>query len=436
MRNGLIVLTAVLLLIPAVAKAQNNPPVADAGPDQAVFVGHAVRLDGTGSYDPDGDPIVLYMWTMDTIPLGSNAELDNPFGDTPTFTPDMEGVYDVLLVVSDGELESVADTVQIIAAVNQPPVADAEADPQQGPAPLTVVFDGTGSMDPEGGVLYADWTFGDGSLPVQGLLATHTYSAPGSYRSTLTVVDDQGLLDTDDIYITVCGGGINCPPVADAGQDQTIIVDTTTRLHGSATDPDDDPIVGWLWSVESAPAGSSPTIQYPDESDPRFFDDVIGDYVLSLIAFDGTDWSEPDFVTIHLRELLPPVAVINVDVTSGYAPLTLHFDGSDSTVDPFAGELAFDWDFDDGSAPSPEESPVHIFESPGTYTVVLGVLDGLSQYDEDFVEINVEELPPAWGEASVIGMRTASHSKGLNCLVALLIPIGAVLFWKGLRNRR
>ena len=227
----------------------------------------------------------------------------------------------------------------------------------------------------------------------------------------------------------------NSPPVADAGEDQTIIVDTTTRLEGSATDPDDDPIVGWLWSVDSAPAGSSPTIQYPDEPDPRFFDDVIGDYVLSLIAFDGTDWSEPDFVTIHLRELLPPVAVINVDVTSGYAPLTVQFDGSDSTVDPFAGELAFDWDFDDGSAPSPEESPVHIFESPGTYTVVLGVLDQLSQYDDESIEIHVEEAPPAWGEASVVGTQSASPSKGLNCLLGLLIPIGAVLLWKGLRKR-
>jgi predicted lipoprotein with Yx(FWY)xxD motif len=203
MCKALVLLTAVLLLIPVVATAQNNPPVADAGADQAVFVGHAVRLDGTGSYDPDGDPIVLHVWTMDTIPIGSNAELDNPFGDTPTFTPDLEGVYVVSLVVSDGDLESMADTVQVVAAVNQPPVADAAADVLQGPAPLTVVFDGTDSIDPEGGALYARWTFGDASAPVEALEVAHTYVAPGSYEVILLVADDQGLVDTDTIEITV-----------------------------------------------------------------------------------------------------------------------------------------------------------------------------------------------------------------------------------------
>ncbi len=215
------------------------------------------------------------------------------------------------------------------------------------------------------------------------------------------------------LLIPVVATAQNSPPVADAGQDQTI-VNSATVLEGTATDPDDDPIIGWLWSVESAPPGSSPAIQWSDEPDPTLFVDLNGDYVLSLTAFDGVDWSDADFVTVQRRDLLPPVAVINVDVTSGYAPLTVQFDGSDSTVDPFAGELAFDWNFDDGSTPSPEESPIHIFDSPGTYTVVLGVLDERSQYDDNSIEINVEEAPPAWGEASVVGVESEAPSRSLN----------------------
>jgi hypothetical protein len=46
-----------------VAEAQNVPPVADAGPDQTVDVTTNVQLDGSGSYDYDGDPLT-YAWSV------------------------------------------------------------------------------------------------------------------------------------------------------------------------------------------------------------------------------------------------------------------------------------------------------------------------------------------------------------------------------------
>ncbi|UCF07953.1 MAG: PKD domain-containing protein, partial [Thermoplasmata archaeon] len=38
-----------------IAESSNLPPVANAGPDQSVFVGDAVQFDGSGSYDPDAE---------------------------------------------------------------------------------------------------------------------------------------------------------------------------------------------------------------------------------------------------------------------------------------------------------------------------------------------------------------------------------------------
>ena len=48
----------------------NLPPVADAGPDQAVAFCEIVRLDGSASFDPEGAPITYY-WRLIDAPTGS-----------------------------------------------------------------------------------------------------------------------------------------------------------------------------------------------------------------------------------------------------------------------------------------------------------------------------------------------------------------------------
>jgi hypothetical protein len=92
----------------------NQPPVADAGPDQGVIRGASVQLDGGGSRDPDGDPIT-HQWTLDKRPTGSTAALSDPKAVRPTFRADVAGTYEVTLVVSDGSANSAPDLVRIVA---------------------------------------------------------------------------------------------------------------------------------------------------------------------------------------------------------------------------------------------------------------------------------------------------------------------------------
>ena len=94
--------------------AGNSAPVANAGPDQSVDVGTAVTLDGTGSSDPDGDPL-SYNWAFVSRPSGSSASLSGASTATPTFTPDVEGDYLVELTVSDGNGGSDTDQVTVTA---------------------------------------------------------------------------------------------------------------------------------------------------------------------------------------------------------------------------------------------------------------------------------------------------------------------------------
>ena len=73
--------------------AINTPPVAAAGEDQAVIVvGSTVQLDGSQTWDPEGDPL-SYLWAIKEKPAGSNAQLDDPGSPAPSFIADVHGNY-------------------------------------------------------------------------------------------------------------------------------------------------------------------------------------------------------------------------------------------------------------------------------------------------------------------------------------------------------
>ena len=80
---------------------------------------------------------------------------------------------------------------------NQNPVADASAgSPYQGLVNEAILFDGSDSYDPDGGIVDWDWQFGDGNS-LSGRIVNHTYTKAGSYLVKLTVTDTQGATDTD-----------------------------------------------------------------------------------------------------------------------------------------------------------------------------------------------------------------------------------------------
>jgi hypothetical protein len=122
----------------------NSTPVADAGPDQTVFVTDTVRLDGSGSSDADGD-LLTFQWSFSTRPAGSTASLSNPQAVGPTFVVDLPGTYILQLVVDDGSVESAPDSVRIDTE-NSPPIADPGPN-QSGSLAETVELDGSGSSD-------------------------------------------------------------------------------------------------------------------------------------------------------------------------------------------------------------------------------------------------------------------------------------------------
>lgn len=187
----------------------NNPPVADAGDDVSGNEGSAISLDGSGSYDPDGDALT-YSWAIDTsgIDSGGSCSFDDSTSATPNLTCTDDsgaGTFTATLTVTDTSGASDSDTATVDVN-NVAPVITAGSFtcPTSEPIPVNTPLNFGGSFTDAGtnDTHTALYTWGDGSTSQATTLTepsgstagsvtgSHTYTTPGLYTPSLTVTDD------------------------------------------------------------------------------------------------------------------------------------------------------------------------------------------------------------------------------------------------------
>jgi hypothetical protein len=97
-----------------IGTSANQPPVANAGPNQTVECGSLTRLDGSASSDPDGDPLT-FEWREGTMVLGYGAVLSVDLG---------LGTHTLTLTVKDShEAASDATLTVVVRDTTAPSVA-------------------------------------------------------------------------------------------------------------------------------------------------------------------------------------------------------------------------------------------------------------------------------------------------------------------------
>lgn len=229
----------------------NIPPVANAGPNQVdIAIGETVLLDGSASTDSDGT-IVSYLWEY----LGQESvTLNNANSVIANFVmPPISEVFTFRLTVTDDVGGTSSDIVSISPVPFAIPVADAGPDQSGIEAGERVTLDGTSSTDSDGTIVNYFWLqtsgtavgiFNNTSSIAQ--FDAPSLASPETLTFRLTVTDDVGYTDTDEVSIGVLLD--NSAPVANAGPDQTDVPSGSfVTLDGTSSSDVDGNISTYLW---------------------------------------------------------------------------------------------------------------------------------------------------------------------------------------------
>jgi len=279
---------AVTGLADPVPVAPNRIPVAHAGEDRTVAIDQAVRLDGSASVDPDGDPL-RYQWSILEKPAASTAEIGEADHPHANLRIDQPGSYLLQLDVNDGAVNGVPDTV-VLDTGNSRPLARAGL-PQTAPPGSSLVLDGSGSADADGDTLLYHWTLPLKPKGSKARLEPPDAATPGlkldkrgDYTARLVVGDGQRTSEPAAVSLSTGGNR----PVANAGPDQTgRPLQEPVTLDGTASADADGDSLSYRWSLLHKPSGSAAILAEADQAACRLTPDVAGDYIAQLIVRDG-----------------------------------------------------------------------------------------------------------------------------------------------------
>lgn len=278
--------------------ATNIAPISDAGSDASGQINVRFDLDGGNSTDSDGT-ITSYQWTQIS---GPDVTLNNPNQVQASFTPTSAGTYVFELSVTDNDGATGVDEISVtVAPSNSPPLAKAGSD-INATINSVIDLDGSGSSDSDGTIVSYQWTQINGpNVTIDNadqVQASFTPQTVGTYIFRLTVTDNNGASDFDEVSVSV-SEIVNMPPVANAGVDAIETVNSIISLNGSASTDPDGSINSFQWIQSNGP---NVTISNSDQAVASFTPSETGLYIFGLTVTDNDNLSSSDEISIDVIE--------------------------------------------------------------------------------------------------------------------------------------
>ena len=375
-------------------------------------IGDKVLIDGSKSCPgPGSQQIDEYQWLFVSKPNGSNSVLDIPAHDPskPSFTVDRPGIYTIQLIVNDGIKDSFAQRANLPTVEYDAPIARIKVLSSQPEVGSIINLDGSLSVYSKfsTGIKAYTWEIINKPTNSQTLLEYKnndkvkpyfTPDKPGQYEIQLSVDDGIQISPPTTVKIQT----VNSKPVAliMTRNTQPILVMDTVLLDGSSSfDPDGTHLV-YKWAIQK-PSGSQATISNPGAISPSFLADRPGQYIVSLVVYDGELNSVPHVLTITTANSKPVAKARRISLNPQdpiFENQVVQLDASQSS-DVDDDLLTYQWEITE----KPNGSNASIYDElqvkasfipdiPGDYSIRLIVNDGKLNSLPDYLYLTVKEI--------------------------------------------
>jgi len=204
----LIMAAAIMLLALSCTTITNHSPIVislEAEP-KSILASESCQIACIAS-DEDGDEL-SYEWS------DSNGDIEGNGASITWTAPDSEGIYNVVVTVTDGRGGEVSDSTTIPVRVNRPPAITGLTADAAWVAPSGSLQVKCEAEDPDGDEMSYEWTASGGDVSGSGAVANWT--APGivgTYTITVVVADVYVAEDTRSLTVSVASYS---PPIIEA----------------------------------------------------------------------------------------------------------------------------------------------------------------------------------------------------------------------------
>jgi len=331
-----------------------------------------VTFDASESLDVDGI-IVSYEWDFGDETSGAGMGVTHPYSTA--------GPHLATLRVRDNDGLERSQTKLVSVRALGPPIASLYLSPTFPVIGEMVTFDASPSADLDGTIVSYEWDFGDGARGA-GVVVGHIYHRWGTYRATLTVIDDDGISRSASYDVAV-----NAPPVASfIAAPSTVYVGATVWFVASGSTDPNGAVVQFDWDFGDGTSARGTEVTHSYSSS--------GMFSVSLMVVD--DGGSRDSVTQSITIFNRPPSIMqrspeepSATVAAGDV-LLLTVLASDPDEQP----MTYRWSVDGVEVGASATTFEFRETASGTHVVAVVISDGIDDVRVGWT-VNVVPVTPA-----------------------------------------